>query len=172
MRFLYCVVTRRIHHFHGAVISATTIRGDGGRDYLNKSSEEELTTEAVPPQPLPPTTEGAVGYPVPTSPKPPREDSCALPQHPPQANPGVYRFGAQKDSRLELEKMRGRYRRQFDFALDFKSDAPDGIIFYISDNFTHSQYVAVFLQNGRVRHRIVCERRDSRVRVSGCLYIQ
>jgi laminin alpha 3/5 len=129
---------------------ATTIRGDGGRDYLNKSSEEELTTEAVPPQPLPPTTEGAVGYPVPTSPKPPREDSCALPQHPPQANPGVYRFGAQKDSRLELEKMRGRYRRQFDFALDFKSDAPDGIIFYISDNFTHSQYVAVFLQNGRV----------------------
>lgn len=133
----------------------TTIRGDGGRDSWNETVEEPITDIVLQPH-APITYSGIIGYPETTTPPPPRADSCALPLSPPQNSVGVYRFGAQKDSRLVIDKLRGRYKKQFDFALDFKSDASDGIIFYMCDNNeTHSQYVAVYLQHGQVSHYLL-----------------
>ncbi|KYB28643.1 Laminin subunit alpha-like Protein [Tribolium castaneum] len=146
----------------------TTIRGDGGRDDYVTRTDEEPVTEVVPLPPLPPVTHGAVGYPPLTTPPPPPKDSCALPISPPQTSVGVYRFGAQKDSRLEIDKLRGRYKKQFDFALDFRSDDPDGIIFFTSDNNeTHSQYVAVFLQDGQVVYTYSDGRSSSVLKTDG-----
>ena len=143
-------LSRRIHHYYSD-FADTTRRGDGGFDDFDRT-DQEAVTEVVQPQLIqttPPRPYGPVGRDPITTAKPP-EDACVLPLDPPQSAAGVYRFGAQKDSRLEIERLRGRYKKHIDFALDFKSDAPDGIIFYMSDNFTHSQYLALFLQQGNV----------------------
>ncbi|RZC32304.1 Laminin G 2 and/or Laminin II domain containing protein [Asbolus verrucosus] len=129
----------------------TTIRGDGGFDFLNTGKSEEVTESVTqqPPPPPPAITNGSVGRPLPTTPKPPPEDACALPLDPLQEGPGVYRFGAQKGSRLEFNMLRGKYKKQFDFALEFKSYSENGVIFYIFSE-SRDEYVALFLQNGYI----------------------
>lgn len=135
------------------VFLVTTIRGDGGLDYYHNQTQEPVPqTETVPTLPTPkptPTIEGRVGTPPPTTPKTIKE-GCSLPENPPLETPGAFRFGAQKNSRLEFDKFRGKHKKQFEFILDVKSEAADGLVLFVA-NEKHTEYVAVFLQNGQVR---------------------
>lgn len=64
---------------------------------------------------------------------------------------GVISFtGTSNDSRSEYKTGRGKHRKNFDFALNFKTTASEGIIFYVSDA-QHGNFVAIYLKNGQVR---------------------
>lgn len=55
----------------------------------------------------------------------------------------------ERHSRSEYNITRGKFRKQFVFALEFKTTASEGILFYVT-NPNDQDYVAIFLQNGHV----------------------
>ncbi|XP_018320894.1 laminin subunit alpha [Agrilus planipennis] len=140
-------------------IDAIPKRGDGGFESGVHQPEEVVTTTS----PATTTTTVATvipdvraprppGTPPPTIPQLPREPSCALPiepQYDDTANSGSYRFGSDPESRLEYPEARGKYRKQFDFSLEFKTTETGGILMYVS-SIDHKQFAAIILQSGHV----------------------
>ncbi|KAH1008402.1 hypothetical protein HUJ05_008957 [Dendroctonus ponderosae] len=131
-------------------------RGDGGLDFQRKpeaSLRRPNSTQSLPEPKLPVTVMpfGTGGRAPPVTPKT-IEAGCALPLEPAMEDfkQSGQRFGANPGSRLEFNTPRGKFRKNFDFSLDFKTSEPDGIIFYVSDGKTHKQYAALLLQNGYV----------------------
>ncbi|XP_060535680.1 laminin subunit alpha [Cylas formicarius] len=129
--------------------------GDGGFDFLPKEKEvktektpEEAEIFTVPPAAIP---RGPIGRVPPTTPKPIYE-GCALPVEPAPEDlkSSGYRFGSQPSSRLEFNTPRGKFRKSFDFSMEFKTTEPNGILFYVSDSKTHRDYAALYLEGGFV----------------------
>lgn len=79
-------------------------------------------------------------------------EGCALPVEPAEEDlkQSGQRFGSQPGSRLEFNTPRGKFRKNFDFSLDFRTSEANGIIFYVSDGKTHKHYAALLLQDGYV----------------------
>lgn len=62
-----------------------------------------------------------------------------------------YRFGMKKDARVEIHEVPTAKRRAYDYYLEFKTDSPDGMLFYASDA-RHHDFVALFLVDGKLVH--------------------
>ncbi|CAG9860176.1 unnamed protein product [Phyllotreta striolata] len=124
-------------------------RGDGGKDY--RPIEPQPEPEPEPEVDLVITT---VHQTEPTTKPPPPTDRCALPPNPVQENEQIvgYRF-VSPDSRLECKTARGKYKKNFDFRLEFKTREPDGVLFYVTGSSStqdRKHYAAVYLLNGHV----------------------
>ncbi|CAG9771124.1 unnamed protein product [Ceutorhynchus assimilis] len=129
-------------------------RGDGGIDFLPKEPKPEPQPESTPqPKPaepeLPVLPRAPIGRVPITTPKPVHQ-GCALPLEPAEENiqQSGNRFGTQPGSRIEFNTPRGKFRKNFDFSLEFKSSFANGIIFYVSDLKSHTHYASLLLQDG------------------------
>nr|XP_031828013.1 laminin subunit alpha isoform X2 [Nomia melanderi] len=66
-----------------------------------------------------------------------------------------WRFGTARGSRLEYRSLNGRYRDGYDFQIDLKTGADEGIIFYTLDSY--NQYlIAVYVMNGKIHYKFNC----------------
>ncbi|XP_066250557.1 laminin subunit alpha isoform X1 [Euwallacea similis] len=127
-------------------------RGDGGFDVAPKPAPEPAPKPEEPPvAPITIAPRGPIARLYQTTPKPTQE-GCALPVRPAEEDlkQNGQRFGAQPDSRLEYNTARGKFRKSFEFSLEFKTKEPNGIIFYVSDENQHKHFAAVLLQEGYV----------------------
>lgn len=62
-----------------------------------------------------------------------------------------FRFGTQDYSHLEYTNGRGRYRKNFDYSLQIKTNSTEGLIFYISNKKEEAtQFIALYLSEGFV----------------------
>lgn len=89
---------------------------------------------------------------------PPRTvDQCRLPYTPAydDETENAWRFGTVRYSRLEYRTLRGRYKHDYDFQIDFKTLADDGIIFYSGD-LNKQDLIAVYVQDGRINYKFDC----------------
>ncbi|CAH1963974.1 unnamed protein product [Acanthoscelides obtectus] len=123
-------------------------RGDGGNDFLRTSTEG---ARGVPPlSTLAPEVRRPVDTVPLTTPRP-KLEGCALPLDPKRENEKEvgYRLGTQRYSRLKFSTPRGKYKKRFDFRLEFKTRESEGILFY-SSNRDHNHYAAVYLEEGKV----------------------
>ncbi|XP_014209765.1 laminin subunit alpha isoform X2 [Copidosoma floridanum] len=98
--------------------------------------------------------------PWPTSSKEPETiDGCRLPYFPAtdpdQYSENAWRFGTQKNSRFEYNTLNGRYKDEYDFQIDIKTLASEGIIFYSTD-FTGSDLIALFIKDSLVHYAFDC----------------
>jgi len=59
-------------------------------------------------------------------------------------------LGTARNSRLEYRTLNGRYKDDYDFQIDIKTMADDGIIFYASD-LNKQDLIAVYILDGKVR---------------------
>ncbi|XP_015117099.1 laminin subunit alpha [Diachasma alloeum] len=103
---------------------------------------------------IPPPTEEDLEV-IPT--RPPESDQCRLP-YVPESDPdseNALRFGTAKNSRLEYRSLSGTYRDAYDFQIDLKTMADEGIVFYASE-LTRKSFIAVYVMNGRVHHTFDC----------------
>nr|XP_022908361.1 laminin subunit alpha-like [Onthophagus taurus] len=142
-------------------------RGDGGQDAGRDSGEVEPITDAPDHDVVPPdddfeSTEATpvtsrIPYPPRTVPQPGiYEPTCALPLHPVMTEInevyGPFKFGSAPESRIEYEQPRGKYKKQYEFMVEFKTQATNGLIFYAS-NPDNSHYVALYMQDGHLIHK-------------------
>lgn len=92
-----------------------------------------------------------------TTQQPQTVDECRLPYHP-AVDPDVknsWLFGVAKNSRLEYRTLKGRYKDDYDFQIDIKTTAENGIIFYAS-GLNNANLIAVYVQNGKVHYVFDC----------------
>ncbi|KZC04676.1 Laminin subunit alpha, partial [Dufourea novaeangliae] len=111
-------------------------RGGGYRDELTTTTE--LTTSTQRPTPL-------------------HVDRCQLPYYPAD-DPDLdnsWRFGTAKNSRLEYRSLNGRYKNDYDFQIDVKTMADEGIIFYTSDP-DNQNLIAVYVSDGKLHYKFDC----------------
>ncbi|XP_030765960.1 laminin subunit alpha [Sitophilus oryzae] len=131
------------HHINNA-------RGDGGLDVLPESGTQQpkVEQEQTEKPAVTPAARGPVPRPPLTTPKP-AQSGCALPANPPREDLKLngHRFGAQPNSRMEYNTPRGKFRKSFDFSLEFKTSEPNGILFYVSDIKGHKQYASLLLSD-------------------------
>ncbi|EGI60824.1 PREDICTED: laminin subunit alpha [Acromyrmex echinatior] len=84
-------------------------------------------------------------------------DKCHLPYYP-ATDPDLenaWRFGTARNSRLEYRSLNGRYKDDYDFQIDIKTMADDGIIFYTSD-LSKQDLIAVYVLGGKVHYKFDC----------------
>lgn len=84
-------------------------------------------------------------------------DQCRLPYYP-AIDPDLdnaWRFGTARNSRLEYRSLNGRYKNDYDFQIDVKTMAEDGIIFYTSD-LNNQNLIAVYVNNGKLHYKFDC----------------
>lgn len=60
-------------------------------------------------------------------------------------------LGTARNSRLEYRTLKGRYKDDYDFQIDIKTMADDGIIFYTSD-LNKQDLIAVYMLGGKVKN--------------------
>ncbi|XP_054012773.1 laminin subunit alpha [Hylaeus anthracinus] len=114
-------------------------RNTGGRGDYN----EEFTTTTEPTSTQRPT--------------PVHVDQCRLPYYPaddPDLD-NAWRFGTARNSRLEYRSLNGRYKNDYDFQIDVKTMAEDGIIFYTSD-LDNQSLIAVYVSGGKLHYKFDC----------------
>jgi len=58
-------------------------------------------------------------------------------------------LGVAKNSRLEYRTLKGRYKDDYDFQIDIKTIAENGIIFYAS-GLNNANLIAVYVLKGKV----------------------
>ncbi|OAD58422.1 Laminin subunit alpha [Eufriesea mexicana] len=82
---------------------------------------------------------------------------CRLPYYPATdpAMENAWRFGTAINSRLEYRSLNGRYKDDYDFQIDVKTMADDGIIFYTSD-LSNQNLIAVYIKDGKVHYKFDC----------------
>lgn len=89
----------------------------------------------------------------PTKRRPSKEDSvCKLPTEP-ELDVGYeagYLFGTTKDSRIEYTDIQTKLKKSYDISLEFKTDQPDGVLFYAADS-RHTDFIVLYLKDGFVR---------------------
>lgn len=114
-----------------------------------KEEEEDITV--APYKPIPPPTKTTTKRPPPLDgPRP----ICQLPVKPEwdvDFDHG-YRFGTGQFSRIEFTEISIKPRRAYDFAMEFKTDSPDGVLFYASDA-RHTDFIALYMQDGHLIHQ-------------------
>lgn len=70
-----------------------------------------------------------------------------------------YRFGTVNESRIEFytlpERIEKKINMQYDFALEFRTDQPNGLLFYVADS-RHSDFIGLYLEDGYVIHKFNC----------------
>ncbi|PBC25348.1 Laminin subunit alpha [Apis cerana cerana] len=84
-------------------------------------------------------------------------DQCQLPYYP-TVDPDMenaWRFGTAKNSRLEYRSLNGRYKNDYDFQIDIKTMADNGIIFYTADHTNHN-LIALYINNGKLHYKFDC----------------
>lgn len=96
-----------------------------------------------------------------TTREPESVDGCRLPHYPasdPDENSeNAWRFGTEDGSRFEYNSLNGRYRDDFDFQVEIKTLASEGIIFYGSDLVNgNNDLIALYVQDGRVHYKFDC----------------
>ncbi|XP_070151389.1 laminin subunit alpha [Polyergus mexicanus] len=92
-----------------------------------------------------------------TTQQPQTVDECHLPYYP-AVDPDVknsWRFGVAKNSRLEYRTLKGRYKDDYDFQMDIKTTADNGIIFYAS-GLNNANLIAVYVLDGKVHYIFNC----------------
>ncbi|KAJ8668735.1 hypothetical protein QAD02_010398 [Eretmocerus hayati] len=86
-------------------------------------------------------------------------DGCRLPLYPApdpdQFSENAWRFGTQADSRFEYSTLNGRHKDDFDFQIDLKTSANEGIIFYASGTNTRD-LIALYIKDGLVHFTYDC----------------
>ncbi|XP_066588247.1 laminin subunit alpha [Prorops nasuta] len=121
---------------------------------IDKNEEEEPTLEGRgkeregPPK-IPTTTPAAL--------LPETVDNCHLPYYP-AVDPdpeNAWRFGTVRNSRLEYRSLTGTYKNKYDFQIDIKTLADEGIIFYGTD-LTRLDLIAVYVLEGRIHYKFDC----------------
>lgn len=88
----------------------------------------------------------------PTKRRPQKPDSVCKLSADPEPDVGYeagYRFGTAIDSRIEFNDVPSKLKKGYDISLEFKTDQPDGLLFYAADN-RHTDFVALYLQDGYV----------------------
>ncbi|XP_029032401.2 laminin subunit alpha [Osmia bicornis bicornis] len=93
----------------------------------------------------------------PTTPAPIHVDQCRLPYYP-AVDPDLentWRFGIARNSLLEYRSLNGRYRNDYDFQIDVKTMAEEGIIFYTSDH-ANENLIALYISDGRLHYTFDC----------------
>ncbi|XP_026299731.1 laminin subunit alpha [Apis mellifera] len=84
-------------------------------------------------------------------------DQCQLPYYP-TVDPDMenaWRFGTARNSRLEYRSLNGRYKNDYDFQIDIKTMADNGIIFYTADH-TNQNLIALYVNNGKLHYKFDC----------------
>lgn len=88
----------------------------------------------------------------PTRRRPSKQDStCKLPAEP-ELDVGYeagYRFGTAIDSRIEFNEVPSKLKKGYEISLEFKTDQPDGVLFYAADS-RHTDFIVLYLQDGYV----------------------
>lgn len=88
----------------------------------------------------------------PTKRRPNKQDPiCKLPPDPEsdvEFDAG-YRFGTAIDSRIEFAEVPVKIKKSYEISLEFKTDKPDGVLFYAADS-RHTDFIVLYLQNGYV----------------------
>lgn len=106
----------------------------------------------------PPTTEKTPEEETTVTPAPPTTvDQCRLPYVPAVDldTENAWRFGTVRNSRLEYRSLRGRYKDDYNFQIDVKTLADDGIIFYAA-KLDSPDVIAVYLDDGKVNYKFDC----------------
>lgn len=88
----------------------------------------------------------------PTKRRPNKQDPiCKLPAEPESdvKFDAGYRFGTALDSRIEFADVPSKIKKSYDISLEFKTDKPDGVLFYAADS-RHTDFIALYLQDGFV----------------------
>lgn len=70
-----------------------------------------------------------------------------------------YRFGMVNESRIEFhtlpERTEKKINMQYEFSLQFRTDQPNGLLFYVADA-RHSDFIGLYLEDGYVIHKFNC----------------
>lgn len=86
----------------------------------------------------------------------PEDSRCALPTQPNydvDDSEAGYRFFSMREQRLEITNLHTKLRKHYDVTLNFRSEYPDGLIFYASDK-QHAEYIALYLKDGILYHQV------------------
>ncbi|GJQ84232.1 LanA [Trypoxylus dichotomus] len=88
-------------------------------------------------------------------PTPEPEPSCALPMHPTPHDEvaGPFYFGTKRFSRIEYDHARGKFRKQFKFSFDIKTNDTSGIIFFTSDKQLDN-FIILYMENGYLIYKV------------------
>ncbi|CAK9798131.1 Laminin subunit alpha [Anthophora quadrimaculata] len=84
-------------------------------------------------------------------------DQCRLPYYP-SVDPNLdntWRFGTARNSRLEYRSLNGRYKNDYDFQINVKTMANDGIIFFTSD-ISDESLIALYVSDGKIHYKFDC----------------
>lgn len=88
----------------------------------------------------------------PTKRRPSKQDPiCKLPVDPESDvdSDSGYRFGAIIDSRIEFADVPAKIRKGYDISLQFKTNKPNGVLFYAADS-RHTDFIVLYLKDGYV----------------------
>ncbi|XP_031783644.1 laminin subunit alpha [Nasonia vitripennis] len=156
-----------------ATTNVVDLSNSGGDDYQSPGSLEGRPKAGPPlhededepsPRPEPqPITEPATTpstTPWMTSPATPRTvDGCRLPHYPAndpeQHQENAWRFGTAANSRYEYNTLNGRTRDDYDFQIDIKTIAEEGIVFYSTDISTRN-LIALYIKDGLIHYTYDC----------------
>lgn len=88
----------------------------------------------------------------PTKRRPNKQDyMCKLPTEP-EVDVGFeagYLFGTTIDSRIEYTEIPTKLKKGYDISLEFKTDQPDGVLFYAADS-RHTDFIVLYMKDGYV----------------------
>ncbi|EFN79905.1 laminin subunit alpha [Harpegnathos saltator] len=98
---------------------------------------------------------------IPTEPSIQMDDECHLPYYPavdPNLKNMVWRFGIFRNSRLQYKMLNERFKDSYNFQINIKTLANDGIIFYSSNlnQQNDPDFVAVYVLDGEVHYKFDC----------------
>lgn len=80
-----------------------------------------------------------------------QDDMCKLPTEP-ELDVGFeagYLFGTTIDSRIEYTEIPTKLKKGYDISLEFKTDQPDGVLFYAADS-RHTDFIVLYMKDGYV----------------------
>lgn len=88
----------------------------------------------------------------PTKRRPNKQDyMCKLPTEP-ELDVGFeagYLFGTTIDSRIEYIETPTNFELRYNISLEFKTDQPDGVLFYAADS-RHTDFIVLYMKDGYV----------------------
>lgn len=89
-------------------------------------------------------------------PNKPDDHRCKLPINPNYDVDYIeagYRFFSMREQRIEIPTLHAKLRKHHDVSLVFRTDYPEGLLFYASDK-KHSDFIALYLYDGRIHHSL------------------
>lgn len=89
-------------------------------------------------------------------PNKPDDHRCKLPINPNYDVDYIeagYRFFSMREQRIEIPTLHAKLRKHHDVTLTFRTDYPDGLLFYAADK-KHIDFIALYLHDGRIQHSL------------------